>query len=84
MFHELLLGESVCGCEKYVGASVCGQDCYWDYWHQLHVDVGHAEQHCGGVWQLQTCLLSEPDSCIQQNPLVSAPLGSMEIASDWA
>lgn len=23
MFHELLLGESVCGCEKYVGASVC-------------------------------------------------------------
>lgn len=23
MFHELLLGESICGCEKYVGASVC-------------------------------------------------------------
>lgn len=23
MFHELLLGESVCGCEKYVGASMC-------------------------------------------------------------
>lgn len=82
MFHELLLGESVCGCEKYVGASVCGQDCYWDYLHQLHMDARHAKLKCGGVWQFKICLLSEADSCIQQNPLVSGPLGSVEIAAE--
>lgn len=46
------------------------------------MDVVHAKLKCGGVWQLKICLLSEADSCIQQKPLVSGPLGSVEMASE--